>query len=737
MVRLWDSRTGRILQEWQGHATSVFSVAFSPDGKKLLTASWDSTLKLWALDSFGPAGLGVHGEPASEFEQARIVLGRLDSHLGNFGRAQAKPERVALGAALFFDPRLSITGEKSCASCHQPALAFSDGLPRAVGVRGQVGPRRTPSLFNVLYNKSLFWDGRVFRIQDAALSALGNPKEMDRDPRSLVPLLEGFPEYRSGFREVFGSPVSVSAIVDALASFVETIPRPEETAFDKFRIHGAPLSPEALRGFLLFGGKARCIRCHNGKNFTDGSFHQTGVKGGAPPDPGRFLVDPKPENFGAFRTPSLRNVANSAPYMHDGSLATLKDVIAFYKRGGDSRPVDQSIAPLELTSAEEAALVEFLKTLTLDPAPFQIPLRSGPVGERAPGRLRGIVRWPAGAAALATSAPAVVTLKDLAVGVTMRAPVAANGLYEFGSVPEGWYVLRIDGEGPEYAQYSPRAVQVERGKDSTADIALVLGASLLVGPRASGPWDASGRSTDPQPFIFGLPAGAPLPQAAALLLSEEEGAPISLRPNVRGEWRSAFALGYPQRNLFSPGRYDFHRVEVRDAPGILAVRVLETRPGVTLVSGSTVPLEFSATSASGGCVLSGKFMPLRPPPLRDRGPWETSGAIFQHFVPQIQVFDDSRVYLGTAFAALSEDDLTTLLTALDLKDAGRLQELYAKRSWEFRMEGLNPGNYRVRAVAAGYRDRLIDLKLDAGGMPLLSVAMDPISSEIPYGGRPR
>ncbi len=270
---------------------------------------------------------------------------------------------VSLGRRLFFDPRLSHDMTLSCASCHLPDRAFSDTLPRSRGVRGRPTRRNAPTIVNRAYGQSLFWDGRVATLEAQVLRPIEDSLEMDLSADSLVARLAGDVAYRTAFESIFGGAITPGKVARALASYVRTI-RSGNAPVDRFRNgDAAALSTEARRGMELFLGKANCSSCHVGPNFTDEKFHNTGVALGTQ-DVGRFAVTGRAPDRRAFKTPTLRNVSRTAPYMHDGSIATLDAVIGFYDRGGRPDPaLDPEIRPLRLTSAERQYLVAFLRSL--------------------------------------------------------------------------------------------------------------------------------------------------------------------------------------------------------------------------------------------------------------------------------------------------------------------------------------------------------------------------------------
>lgn len=260
-------------------------------------------------------------------------------------------EKVTQGRRLFFDRRLSRDNSISCATCHDPDHGFADERPLAIGVFGRKGTRNAPALINRGYGKIFFWDGRERSLEQQVLQPIVNPDEMD------LPLEEA--------EQITG--LSRAEIARALASYVRSI-RYGDSRFDYF-VSGetAALSEIERQGLQLFRGKANCVACHVGPSFTDESFHNTGVawREGRLTDVGRAAVTGSIEHRGAFKTPTLREVARTAPYMHDGSLATLEDVVAFYDRGGNPNPqLDPELRPLHLTPNETTALIAFLRSLS-------------------------------------------------------------------------------------------------------------------------------------------------------------------------------------------------------------------------------------------------------------------------------------------------------------------------------------------------------------------------------------
>jgi cytochrome c peroxidase len=261
-------------------------------------------------------------------------------------------QKITLGRKLFFDKRLSRDGTLSCASCHDPARAFSDGRAVARGINGAEGTRSAPALINRGYGRSFFWDGRADSLERQVLQPIFNPIELGM-------MTEAELERRIGMKMV--------DVTAALASYVRTI-RSGESRFDRYSAgRSGSLNVLEKAGLQLFRGKGGCSNCHIGPNLTDENFHNTGVawRDGSLADEGRFTVSGIARDHGAFKTPTLREVARTAPYMHDGSLATLEDVVEFYSEGGRPNPtLDPQIRPRHFSVAEKAALVAFLKTLS-------------------------------------------------------------------------------------------------------------------------------------------------------------------------------------------------------------------------------------------------------------------------------------------------------------------------------------------------------------------------------------
>jgi len=284
------------------------------------------------------------------------------------------PDKVALGQMLFFDPRLSGSGAISCASCHNPALGWGDAMPKGLGHMGGRLHRHTPTILNVAYGEPYFWDGRAATLEDQAKGPLTSAAEMNMPAEVAVGRILSIPGYVSAFAHVFpGQPVSVDTIAAAVAAYERTVVS-NTAPFDKW-VGGdeQAVSESAKRGFTLFNGKANCAVCHMGWRMTDDGFHDIGI---ADDDRGRAAVAPGIVQLEhAFKTPTLRNINQRAPYMHDGSLATLAAVIDHYDSGFVKRSsLDTQVHPLGLTPGEKADLLAFLDTLTSMDSPTVLPL---------------------------------------------------------------------------------------------------------------------------------------------------------------------------------------------------------------------------------------------------------------------------------------------------------------------------------------------------------------------------
>jgi len=289
------------------------------------------------------------------------------------------PETVRLGRWLFFDKRLSADGTISCATCHRPENAFSEPTAVSTGIKGQKGGRKSPSFVNGAWPifPNFFWDGRASSLVEQAKGPIANPIEMGNTHEAVVATIGKIAGYKPYFEKAFGDGnVTIDRIAEAIAAY-EATRLSGGSAYDK-----GTMTDEQKAGRDLFNGKAQCNLCHLGANFTDAQFHNLGIgwdaKKKAFADEGRAAISKKDEDKGAFKTPTLRDVSKHAPYMHDGSLATLKAVVEHYNKGGNANPqLSKKIKKLGLTPKEVDAVVAFMQALDgegyADTAPTQFP----------------------------------------------------------------------------------------------------------------------------------------------------------------------------------------------------------------------------------------------------------------------------------------------------------------------------------------------------------------------------
>ena len=329
-------------------------------------------MKKWIAICTASACLGL-GLPNA---QAQYVFKAGDPSLAEFllpevpypEGNQPNAARVELGHKLFFDPRLSGDGNMSCATCHNPALGWSDGLPTARGVKSSVLGRASPTIFNTGYNSIQMWDGRKKSLEDQAMGPMQANVEMNMDIGKLFQWIGNSHGYQALFARAYpGEPINETTLSKAIASFERTVVS-SHSPFDAWvRGDAGALSAQQVEGFKLFAGKGNCVACHSGANFTDNGFHNLGLAswGVSEPDMGRYAQKPVNVMRGAFKTPTLREVARTAPYFHDGSAKTLMEVVEHYDRGGEAKSnLSPNIHPLGLSLAEKQALVAFLESLS-------------------------------------------------------------------------------------------------------------------------------------------------------------------------------------------------------------------------------------------------------------------------------------------------------------------------------------------------------------------------------------
>jgi cytochrome c peroxidase len=274
------------------------------------------------------------------------------------------PIKIRLGERLFFDAGLSADRQVSCASCHDPARAFTSGTRLAAGVFGRTGARNVPTILNRAYGQSFFWDGRAATLEEQALGPIENRTEMGLSLAAFTSRLRRSALYQREFAAAFGEHPSATTAARALATYVRA-QRVADAPYDRYRAGDrSALSADAARGLSLFRGRANCSSCHIGSNFTDEQFHNTGVSWGSR-DLGRFRVTRQAEDRGRFKTPTLRQLRLTSPYMHDGSFDNLEAVVDFYDAGGNANQWrDTELQPLRLTALEKRDLIAFLLSLS-------------------------------------------------------------------------------------------------------------------------------------------------------------------------------------------------------------------------------------------------------------------------------------------------------------------------------------------------------------------------------------
>jgi cytochrome c peroxidase len=358
-----------------------FDYLWAPSKSELIK---DEELKVEVPSGFAKLNLKVNVPVANPLSKAKYELGR----------------------QLYFDPRVSLDGTVSCATCHNPAKGWTDNLPVSIGIDGQAGSRNAPTVLNTVYGRTMFWDGRAPSLEGQAQGPVQNPIEMGKQSyKEIIERLRQIPGYREQFQKVFGTTVTLDGMAKAIATFERVAAISGNSKFDKYKDgDNKALSDVEKRGMILFGlrlnpdddfksnvvlQKAECTSCHAGFNFTDEEFHNLGVGWDASKkrfaDLGRWAVEPYGARFdgsmGAFKTPTVRDIARTAPYMHDGSLATLEAVMEHYDKGGTPNPVlDPKMKKLNLTAQEKADVIAFMKSLTGETKPLDELLPTLPPG---------------------------------------------------------------------------------------------------------------------------------------------------------------------------------------------------------------------------------------------------------------------------------------------------------------------------------------------------------------------
>ena len=276
------------------------------------------------------------------------------------------PAKAQLGRLLYFDKRLSADGTVACASCHDPKFAFTDGAAVSTGIKGQKGGRSAPTIINRAWSLAQFWDGRASTLEAQALGPMENPIEMGSTHTAVVDQVRGIQGYRPLFTVAFGDEaITIDRVSKAITTFERTV-MSGNSPYDRWKAgQRSAMPPPAVRGYHVFL-QAQCDACHEGANFTSNMYANIGIGiDKAEPDLGRYEVTRDPADWGVFKTPTLREVEHTAPYMHDGSLKTLEEVVDYYDKGGTpNRNLDPHIKPRHLTGRQKADLVAFLKALS-------------------------------------------------------------------------------------------------------------------------------------------------------------------------------------------------------------------------------------------------------------------------------------------------------------------------------------------------------------------------------------
>jgi cytochrome c peroxidase len=275
--------------------------------------------------------------------------------------------KAELGRYLYFDKRLSADETISCATCHNPKYGFTDGAPVSTGINGQKGNRSAPTVINRAFARAQFWDGRAATLEDQVKGPIANPIEMGNSHEMAVEVIMQSEGYRALFAKAFGSEeITIDRAAKAIATFERTI-LSGDAPYDRYkRGDKKAMSSEQVRGMSVFFDKAKCDRCHENANFTLNAYANIGVgMDKAEPDVGRYAITEDPRDWGVFKIPTLREIEHTAPYMHDGSLKTLEDVVDYYNKGAfPNRNLDPNIRKLNLTDQEKTDLVAFLKALS-------------------------------------------------------------------------------------------------------------------------------------------------------------------------------------------------------------------------------------------------------------------------------------------------------------------------------------------------------------------------------------
>lgn len=314
---------------------------------------------------------GVRSEPPQPPITSAEALSVGPQQIGNLPPVPVPPDnpqttaKILLGKKLYFDTRLSKDNTISCATCHDPAKGWSDAGPTSKGIKDQLGGRRSPPVVNSAYNLLQFWDGRAPTLEEQAKGPIQNPIEMGNTHTEMLRTVNDIPGYVDEFQRVFGvGPITVDQVAAAIGSFERTVVT-TDSPFDRFvRGDKTALTPQEKQGLEIFNGKGHCTACHWGGHLSDGRFHNLGVEPIDPtkPDSGRYVVTKRTTDNGCFKTPTARDAALRAPYLHTGKEKTLEDVVRLYDLGGGpyTKNLDPLMVPLGLSEKEIQALVAFM-----------------------------------------------------------------------------------------------------------------------------------------------------------------------------------------------------------------------------------------------------------------------------------------------------------------------------------------------------------------------------------------
>lgn len=330
------------------------------------------TLLVTAMVLFVVSVIGCEKKETEEFKPEVLPLTEPLAHYEAMevpSDNPTTPEKAALGRQLFFDKRLSVDGSRSCYSCHVCEHGLTDGLPKAVGAGNKQLTRSSPTLWNIGYQKMFYWDGRSPSLEKQAMAAWTGPNMGTKDHEAeIVAKINALKGYHSQFQKVFNSDATAENIMQAISAFERTIIA-GDTAWDRWQAGDQSAASEAAkRGWEVFK-TAKCNNCHDGVLFTDQQFHNVGIGMDAPePDKGRFNATKKDEDTGAFKTPTLRDIARTAPYFHDGSAATLEDAVDVMLGGGKPNQYldKKNIEKRTITPEQKSDLMEFLKSLNVE-----------------------------------------------------------------------------------------------------------------------------------------------------------------------------------------------------------------------------------------------------------------------------------------------------------------------------------------------------------------------------------